>query len=167
VTGALFLSVGVIYERTHTRVIADYGGLASVMPIYASLFIVFTFASVGLPATNGFIGEFLILLGGFKANQLAGVIAASGIIIGAGYMLWLYQRVFFMETTPKVAGLPDLDAREFVALLPMVVLIFWIGIYPNTFLSFMHASVDHLLQRVNTAGGHEMNVARNIAEMMK
>jgi len=152
VTGALFLSVGIIYDRTHTRVIADYGGVASVMPIYASLFIVFTLASIGLPATNGFIGEFLILLGGFAANQWAGVLAASGIIIGAGYMLWLYQRVFFMEMNPKVAGLQDVNMREFITLLPMVVLIFWIGIYPNMFLSFMHPSVQHLLERVNSGG---------------
>jgi NADH-quinone oxidoreductase subunit M len=160
VTGALFLSVGIIYDRTHTRVIADYGGVASVMPLYASLFMVFTFASIGLPATNGFVGEFLILLGGFKASQWAGVLSASGIIIGAGYMLWLYQRVFFMETTPKVAGLPDLNMRELVALLPMVILIFWIGIYPNTFLSFMHPSVQHLLERVNSGSGQA--VAENI-----
>jgi len=160
VTGALFLSVGVIYDRTHTRVIADYGGVASVMPIYASFFMVFTFASVGLPATNGFIGEFLILLGGFKANQLAGVLAASGIIIGAGYMLWLYQRVFFMETNAKVAGLQDMNMRELITLLPMVVLVFWIGIYPNVFLSFMHPSVQHLLERVN--GGAAPTVAANI-----
>jgi NADH-quinone oxidoreductase subunit M len=160
VTGALFLSVGIIYDRTHTRVIADYGGVASVMPVYASLFIVFTFASIGLPATNGFVGEFLILLGGFAASQWAGVLSATGIIIGAGYMLWLYQRVFFMETNPKVAGLPDLNLRELVTLLPMVILIFWIGIYPNTFLSFMHPSVEHLLERVN--GGSGQAVAENI-----
>jgi NADH-quinone oxidoreductase subunit M len=152
VTGALFLSVGAIYDRTHTRVIADYGGVASVMPVYASLFMVFTFASIGLPATNGFIGEFLILLGGFAANQLAGVLAATGIIIGAGYMLWLYQRVFFMATNPKVAGLQDINARELAALLPMVILIFWIGIFPNAFLNFMHPSVLHLLERVNSGG---------------
>ncbi len=164
VTGALFLSVGVIYERTHTRVIADYGGVASVMPIYASLFIVFTFASIGLPATNGFIGEFLILLGGFKASQLAGVLAASGIIIGAGYMLWLYQRVFFMETGKKVAGLPDVNTRELITLLPMVVLVFWIGIYPNAFLSFMHPTVQHLLDRVNGSGAPA--VAANAIEQI-
>jgi NADH-quinone oxidoreductase subunit M len=160
VTGALFLSVGIIYDRTHTRVIADYGGVASVMPMYASLFMVFTFASIGLPATNGFVGEFLILLGGFAASQWAGVLSASGIIIGAGYMLWLYQRVFFMETSPKVAGLSDLNMRELIALLPMVILIFWIGIYPNTFLSFMHPSVQHLLERVNSGSGAA--VAQNI-----
>src|ERR1700690_1313433 len=116
ITGGLFLGVGAIYDRTHTRQIADYGGVASVMPIYATLFIVFTLASIGLPATNGFVGEFLILLGGFTASRLAGVLSASGIIIGAGYMLWLYQRVFFMETNPKIAGLKDIDFRELSAL---------------------------------------------------
>jgi len=167
VTGALFLSVGIIYDRTHTRQIADYGGVASVMPLYASLFSVFTLASIGLPSTNGFIGEFLIILGGFTANQWAGVLAATGIIIGAGYMLWLYQRVFFMETNPKVAALHDMDMREIITLLPMVVLIFWIGIYPDTFLGFMHKSVEHLIDRVNTGGVHGPTIARTIIGVMK
>jgi len=167
VTGALFLSVGVIYDRTHTRQIADYGGVASVMPLYSSLFIVFTLASIGLPSTNGFIGEFLIILGGFTASQPAGLLAATGIIIGAGYMLWLYQRVFFMDTNPKVAGLHDMDAREIITLLPMVALIFWIGIYPDTFLGFLHKSVEHLIERVNTGGMHGPAVARAIIEVIK
>ena len=167
VTGALFLSVGAIYDRTHTRQIADYGGVASVMPVYATMFMVFTFASIGLPATNGFIGEFLIILGGFAASQLAGVLAATGIIIGAGYMLWLYQRVFFMETNPKVSGLSDIDAREIMTLLPMVILIFWIGIYPDTFLGYMHASVSHLLERVNTGSGQAVATARDVMEILK
>jgi NADH-quinone oxidoreductase subunit M len=167
VTGALFLSVGVIYDRTHTRQIADYGGVASVMPVYATMFMVFTFASIGLPATNGFIGEFLIILGGFAASQLAGVLAATGIIIGAGYMLWLYQRVFFMETNPKVSGLHDMDGREFITLLPMIVLIFWIGIYPDTFLGYLHASVSHLLERVNVGSGQAVATARDVMEILK
>ena len=160
VTGALFLSVGMIYDRTHTRQISDYGGVASVMPVYASMFMVFTLASIGLPATNGFIGEFLIILGGFKANQWAGVLAATGIIIGAGYMLWLYQRVFFMETNQRVAGLADINLREIITLLPMIILIFWIGVYPNAFLGFMHESVKHLLERVNSGGMHEAGIAK-------
>jgi len=167
VTGALFLSVGVIYDRTHTRQIADYGGVASVMPVYATMFMVFTFASIGLPATNGFIGEFLIILGGFAASQLAGILAATGIIIGAGYMLWLYQRVFFMETNPKVSGLNDMDGREIMTLLPMVLLIFWIGVYPDAFLGFMHASVSHLLERVNTGSGQALVNARDVMEILK
>ncbi|MBA4371755.1 MAG: NADH-quinone oxidoreductase subunit M, partial [Thermodesulfovibrio sp.] len=167
VTGGLFLGVGAIYDRTHTRQIADYGGVASVMPVYSAIFIIFTFASIGLPATNGFVGEFLILLGGFKASQWAGVLSTSGVIIGAGYMLWLYQRVFFMETGPKVAGLTDINGRELAALLPMVVLIFWIGIYPNAFLGFLHESVRHLLERVNDGNVRGAAVAHNVFEILK
>jgi NADH-quinone oxidoreductase subunit M len=167
VTGALFLSVGIVYERTHTRKIADYGGLATVMPIYAALFMVFTLAAVGLPGTNGFIGEFLILLGGFTANKWAGVLACTGIIIGAGYMLWLYQRVFFMEVNNKVASLSDMGIRETITLIPLIVLIIWIGIYPNSFLGFMHASVQHLMDRVNMGVVQEANIAKTIMEVVK
>jgi NADH-quinone oxidoreductase subunit M len=152
VTGALFLCVGIIYDRTHTRQIADYGGTAAVMPIYAAFFMVFTLASVGLPGTNGFIGEFLIILGGFTASKTLGVLAATGIIIGAAYMLWLYQRVFFLETNPKIEGHPDMDMREIMTIVPLIILVLWIGIYPNTFLSFMDASVQNLIERLNTAG---------------
>jgi NADH-quinone oxidoreductase subunit M len=152
VTGALFLCVGMIYDRTHTRQIADYGGTASVMPVYAAFFMVFTLASIGLPGTNGFIGEFLIILGAFTTSKTLGVLAATGIIIGAGYMLWLYQRIFFVETNPKLKGHNDIDLREFLTLAPMIILVIWIGVYPNIFLSFMDASVQNLLNRVNTAG---------------
>lgn len=167
VTGALFLSVGIVYDRTHTRKIADYGGLASVMPIYAAFFMVFTLAAIGLPATNGFIGEFLILLGGFAASKWAGVLACTGIIIGAGYMLWLYQRIFFMETNQKIIGLTDMDIRETITLIPMLILVFWIGIYPNSFLGFMHASVQHLLERVNSGGVQEANAAKAFMEVVR
>jgi NADH-quinone oxidoreductase subunit M len=167
VTGALFLSVGIVYDRTHTRKIADYGGLATVMPVYAAFFMVFTLSAIGLPATNGFIGEFLILLGGFTRSKLAGVLASTGIIIGAAYMLWLYQKVFFMEVNEKVAGLPDMDIRESLTLIPLIVLVFWIGIYPNSFLSFMHASVAHLLERVNMAGMQEANAAKTMLEVIR
>lgn len=166
VTGALFLSIGIIYDRTHSREIRDYGGLATVLPVYAAFFMVFTLASIGLPGLNGFIGEFLIILGGFAASKWAGVLAATGIIIGAAYMLWLYQRVFFVETNQKVIGLHDMNIREIVTLLPMVILIFWIGIYPDTFLSFMHPSVEHLLEGLNS-GGREMTLAGKIMEVVK
>ena len=166
VTGALFLSVGIIYDRTHSRQISDYGGLATILPVYAAFFMVFTLASIGLPGTNGFVGEFLIILGGFTASKWAGVLSATGIIIGAGYMLWLYQRVFFMETNKKVVGLQEMDLREIITLVPMVILVFWIGIYPDTFLSFMHPSVEHLLKRLN-AGGQEMAVAGKVMEILK
>jgi NADH-quinone oxidoreductase subunit M len=167
VTGALFLCVGVIYERTHSRQIADYGGLATVMPIYAAFFMVFTLASVGLPGTNGFIGEFLILLGGFTANKWAGVLACTGVIIGAGYMLWLYQKIFFVSVNPKIVGLSDMDIRETITLVPLILLVFWIGIYPNSFLSFMHASVQHLMERVNVGGVQEINIAKTIMEVVR
>jgi NADH-quinone oxidoreductase subunit M len=166
VTGALFLSVGVIYDRTHSRQISDYGGLATVLPVYSAFFMVFTLASIGLPGMNGFIGEFLIILGGFTASKWAGVLAATGIIVGAAYMLWLYQRVFFMETNPKVVGLQEMDMREIITLLPMIILIFWIGIYPDTFLSFMHPSVENLIKRLH-GSGQEMAVAGKIMEIMK
>jgi NADH-quinone oxidoreductase subunit M len=168
VTGALFMCVGIIYDRTHTRKIADYGGLATPMPIYASFFMVFTLAAVGLPGTNGFIGEFLTLLGGFTASKLAGVLASSGVIIGAGYMLWLYQKVFFMKISEKVVGLPDMDLREMVALVPLIILVFWIGTYPVLFLDFMHPTVQHLLERVNVAGGvQETQIARALLEVIR
>ncbi len=167
VTGALFLSVGIVYDRTHTRKIADYGGLATVMPTYAAFFMVFTLAAIGLPATNGFVGEFLILLGGFTASKLAGVLASTGIIIGAGYMLWLYQRVFFLETNQKIIGLRDMDVRETITLIPMLLLVLWIGVYPSSFLDFMHPSVQHLLERVNMSGGQETNIAKAIMEVVR
>ncbi|MBI3593287.1 MAG: NADH-quinone oxidoreductase subunit M, partial [Nitrospirae bacterium] len=165
VTGGLFLSIGIIYDRTHTRQIADYGGVATVLPKYAALFMVFTLASIGLPGTNGFIGEFLIILGGFTASKAIGTLSATGIIIGAAYMLWLYQRVFFMETNPKIEGHKDIDMREILTLLPLIILVFWIGVYPNTFLSFMDVSVQNLVNRINTAG--QPQVARQIIEVIK
>ena len=152
VTGALFLCVGMLYERTHTRAIADYGGAAAPLPVYAGLFMIFTLAAVGLPGTNGFVGEFLILVGGFTASKLLGALGATGIIIGAAYMLWLYQNMFFVGTNPKLLGLTDINEREILTLLPLVILVFWIGFYPNTFLSFMDASVQHLIERISTAG---------------
>lgn len=167
VTGALFLCVGVIYERTHSRQIADYGGVATPMPVYATFFMVFTLAAVGFPGTNGFIGEFLIILGGFTANKWAGVLAATGVIIGAAYMLWLYQKVFFMKVNPKVINIPDMDAREIITLTPLVILVLWIGIYPVPFLDFMHPTVQHLLERVNAGGIQETNIAKTIMEVVK
>ncbi len=149
VTGALFLCIGMIYERTHTRVIADYGGLASTMPLFAGFFMLFTMAAVGLPATNGFIGEFLILLGSFINRPWAAFFAATGLVLGAWYMLWLFQRIFFNPVNSKVVGLAELNLREIVILLPMVALVFWIGLYPDSLLSFMHVSVAHLLDQVH------------------
>jgi len=148
VTGALFLAIGMIYERTHTREISAYSGLASTMPVFAGFFLLFTLAAVGLPGTNGFIGEFLILLGGFERQPWVTVISASGLILGAWYMLWLYQRIFFNEVKESMHGLTQLNRREILTLVPMVLLIFWIGLYPNALLSFMHTSVTHLIEQV-------------------
>ncbi|QER41349.1 NADH-quinone oxidoreductase subunit M [Thermodesulfobacterium sp. TA1] len=148
VTGALFMCVGIIYDRTHSRAISYYGGLASVMPLYAAIFMIFTLASIGLPGTNGFIGEFLILLGTFFTNKLLVALAALGLIIGAGYMLWLYQRVFFERVNPNLEGLAPLRLNEVLSLLPMLVLVFLIGLYPNLFLDYMTSSIEQLLSNL-------------------
>jgi NADH-quinone oxidoreductase subunit M len=152
VTGALFLAIGMVYERTHTREIVAYGGLATTMPVFAGFFLLFTLAAVGLPGTNGFIGEFLILLGSFERQPWTAVIASSGLILGAWYMLWLYQRIFFNEVKEKMHGLVELNLREILTLVPMVLLIFWIGLYPNALLGFLHVSVGHLLDQVHGVG---------------
>jgi NADH-quinone oxidoreductase subunit M len=149
-TGALFLAVGVIYERTHTRQIADYGGIAARVPVYATFLLIITLSSIGLPGTNGFIGEFTILLGAFLHKKIYAVIASLGIILGAGYMLWLYQRIAFGKiTNPHNEHLTDMNLREVVAALPLVVLVFAIGLYPNAAFNVMHASAANLIQQVN------------------
>jgi NADH-quinone oxidoreductase subunit M len=148
-TGALFLAVGVIYERTHTRLLADYGGIAARVPIYAAFLMIITLSSIGLPGTNGFIGEFTILLGAFMYSKPYAVIASLGIILGAGYMLWMYQRVAFGKiTNPHNEHLLDMNLREVAAALPLVVLIFVIGLYPNVAFRVMHVSVSNLIQHM-------------------
>jgi NADH-quinone oxidoreductase subunit M len=148
-TGALFLCVGVIYERAHTRQIEDFGGLTRKVPIYATLFMIFTLSSLGLPGMNGFVGEFLILLGAFTSQRIYAVIGTTGIILGAAYMLWMFQRVMFMDIKPKNENMPDIDWREALTLVPLAGLVFYIGIFPNPILEIMHASVSHLLEQVN------------------
>ncbi|MDH4027424.1 MAG: NADH-quinone oxidoreductase subunit M [Nitrospirota bacterium] len=172
ITGSMFLMIGMIYERTHTRVIADYGGFAKLVPWYAGFFIILTFASIGLPGTNGFIGEFLIIFGAFRASMVWGVLAATGIILGAGYMLWLYQRIFFQEAKHdyEPSGhhpVWDLSMREVITLLPLFAAIFWIGFYPNTFLEYMHASVEHLIEQVNRTdyAGQQNQLVKYIMEI--
>jgi NADH-quinone oxidoreductase subunit M len=145
-TGSLFLIVGMVYERRHTRLIADFGGLSKVMPIYAVFFMIVTLSSIGLPGTNGFVGEFLILLGAFQSNVVYGVLAATGVILGAAYMLWMFQRVMFGKITrPENEKLKDLNAREITILVPMVIMIFLMGIYPKLFFSKMDASVEKFI----------------------
>ncbi len=147
-TGALFLIVGLIDERRHTRLIAEFGGLAKVMPILAAFFLVVMFSSVGLPGLNGFVGEFLILLGAWRANPVYAIFAATGVILAAIYLLWLYERVMQGQVTnPKNIGLPDLSAREIALLVALVVLIVAVGVYPRFVLDPMQASVTNLLSK--------------------
>ncbi len=149
-TGALFLLVGMIYERRHTRMIADFGGLTKKMPIFAVFFMIATLSSIGLPGMNGFVGEFLVLVGTFKANVLYAVLATTGVILSACYMLWMFQRVMFNKlSNPENQKLKDLNKREWAILLPIVILIFWIGIYPKPLISRLDVSVNHLLTQVD------------------
>ena len=151
-TGALFLLVGVVYERRHTREIAEYGGLSKIMPMYAAVFLIMTMSSIGLPTLNGFIGEILILQGVFVVNKIWAAVAAAGIVLGAAYMLWLYQRTMFGKIdNPKNERLPDLSLREFATFAPLIVLAVWIGLYPSPFLRRLETSVSHVMSRVDTA----------------
>jgi NADH-quinone oxidoreductase subunit M len=150
-TGALFLMVGMIYERRHTRLIADFGGLWRVMPAFSVLFLVVSLASLGLPGLNGFVGEFLILLGAFQVNRLMTVLATTGVILAAVYILWMYQRVIFGEITHEDnRRLQDLNPREWAVLVPVIVFIVWIGVYPLAFTGKTEASVAALIAEVQS-----------------
>ena len=152
VSGALFLCVGVIYDRLHTREIDRYGGLSDNMPGYALLFMLFTMASVGLPGTSGFIGEFLSLVGTYRASSWAAITASIGIILGAAYMLYLYWRIAFgTQRNADAAAMPDLNAREYWLLAPIAAAVLWMGIYPESFLRPMRADVGRLLERIERA----------------
>jgi NADH-quinone oxidoreductase subunit M len=149
-TGALFLIVGIIYERRHTRQISEFGGLSSRMPIYAAIFLIITMSSIGLPGLNGFIGEFMILMGVFPVSWLWASIAATGIILGAAYMLWLYQRVMFGKLeNPANENLKDLSIREFATFFPLIIMAFWIGIAPKPFLNIIDKPVEKVVRIVN------------------
>lgn len=149
-TGALFLLVGMIYDRRHTRMIADFGGLTKKIPVFAIFFMIITLSSIGLPGLNGFVGEFLVLVGVFESNVVYAVLAATGVILSACYMLWMFQRVMFNKlTNPENKKLKDIDMREWALLLPITILIFWIGIYPKPLISRMDMSVNHLLSQVD------------------
>ncbi|MBF0588016.1 MAG: NADH-quinone oxidoreductase subunit M [Magnetococcales bacterium] len=148
VSGALFLLVGVVYDRLHTREIAKFGGLVHRMPVYAVIFMIFTMASVGLPGTNGFVGEFLILLGAFLTNKAVAMVAATGLVLGAAYMLWMFKKVVFGEIQNKaVESITDVNAREVAMFVPLLILVFWMGFYPGPFLEIMHVSVENLVQQ--------------------
>jgi NADH-quinone oxidoreductase subunit M len=149
-TGALFLLVGIVYERRHTREISEYGGLSKVMPVYAAVFLVMTMSSIGLPTLNGFIGEFLILQGVFVASTMWAAFAASGVVLGAAYMLYLYQRTMFGKIeNPKNERLLDLGGREFATFAPLIILAVWIGLYPKPFLDRLDTSVHRVIARVS------------------
>jgi len=149
-TGALFILVGIIYERRHSRMMEDFGGLAKVMPIFATFLMIVTLASVAVPGTNGFVGEFMILVGVFKTYPLFGVFAVSGMIFGATYMLWMYQRVMFGPVDKdENKNIPDLNFREIATLVPIAVLIFVMGIFPGYFMRKMDASVSLFINRFN------------------
>ena len=154
VSAALFLCVGVVYDRLHTRDIDRYGGLITRMPAYSFVFMAFVLASVGLPGTSGFVGEFLILLGTFRVSTLECFLAATAMFLGAAYMLYLYRRVIFGTITrDDLRGMLDLSMREKAVFAPLLLLVLWMGIYPSSFLVPIRASVDNLVQRVNTAAG--------------
>jgi NADH-quinone oxidoreductase subunit M len=145
-TGALFLIVGFIYERRHTRMIVDFGGLAKQMPIFATIFMIVTFSSVGLPGTNGFVGEFLVLIGSYQSLKWYTIVATSGVILSAVYMLWMFQRVMFGElTNPKNKELKDLNAREIAVMAPLILMIFVLGLYPKPLLDTMAPSIDKMI----------------------
>jgi NADH-quinone oxidoreductase subunit M len=151
-TGALFLMVGYLYERLHTRQIADMSQLAKPLPIMAGFFLFFVFGSAGLPGLSGFVGEFLSLLGLFAYSHWLAAVAATGVILAAAYLLWMFQRTMFNdrgdEDVKPESGLRDLGLREIVTLVPIVVLVVWVGVYPSTWLNFLHVPVNDILLRV-------------------
>jgi NADH-quinone oxidoreductase subunit M len=160
-TGALFLIVGCIYERRHTRMIADFGGLSAVMPVFATIFMIVTLSSIGLPGLNGFVGEFLILLGTFKVSPVYAAIGATGVIFAACYMLWMFQRVMFMEVTnEKNKQLKDLSVREVALFVPLLLFIVWIGVYPSTFLDKTKATTAHFISMMEKAKGTQVTLSQ-------
>ncbi|OFW62166.1 MAG: hypothetical protein A2133_03610 [Actinobacteria bacterium RBG_16_64_13] len=147
-TGALFMMVGFFYDRTHTRLIKDYGGMARPMPVAAAFFSLFVLGSLGLPGLNGFVGEFLILIGVFQYAKVFAVIASIGVVLGAAYLLWMYQRTMFQQANEKWLSLKDLSAREIITLVPLVGMAIWIGLYPHTFLNLLHAPAQNIISQV-------------------
>jgi NADH-quinone oxidoreductase subunit M len=159
VSGALFLIVGVVYDRLHTRDIERYGGLADNMPRYAFVFMLMMLASVGLPGTSGFVGEFLVLVGAFQASTWFCTLAATGLILGAAYMLYLYRRIIFgVLTRDDVKAMFDMTPREILVFAPLIVVVIWMGVYPSSFLRPMQPSITNLIERV-TAGSQAAHLA--------
>ena len=152
IAAALFLIVGVVYDRLHSREISRYGGLVHIMPRYAVFFMVFTLASVGLPGTSGFVGEILVLFGAYKASSLLAFVAATGLVLGAAYMLYLYRRVIYGDLEKEdLKDMLDLSPREMAIFVPLVAVVLWMGIYPAPVLDVLHVSVDNLLANYNAA----------------
>jgi len=154
ISGALFLSVGVIYDRMHTREIAAYGGLANTMPVYATIFLLFTMANVGLPGTSGFVGEFMTMMGAFKANTFIALVAATGVILSAGYALWLYRRVVFgVVTNPALEGIPDMSRREIAIMAPLIFATIYFGINASAMIDVFSPTVADMLHSYHDAVG--------------
>ncbi len=165
-TGALFLLVGMIYDRRHTRQISEYGGLASVMPLFAGIFLFMAFASIGLPGLNGFIGEFKILLGSYLAWPVLAILAASGVVLAAVYLLWAYERMFTGPVTNSAnEGLTDLSAREIAILVPIAALVVFLGIYPKPALDRIEPAVDHIIERIESVTDYEAPQFGEIADL--
>jgi NADH-quinone oxidoreductase subunit M len=157
VSGALFMVVGVVYDRLHSREIATYGGLAERMPMYATVFMLFMLASVGLPGTSGFVGEILVLIGVFQINSWVALLASTGMVLGAAYMLWLYRRVIFGPLVKEhLKAIKDLRPHEVAAFVPLVVLVLLMGVYPSLFLDPIAASVDQLIAQASVGAGGEL-----------
>ncbi|HEX22635.1 MAG TPA: NADH-quinone oxidoreductase subunit M, partial [Chromatiales bacterium] len=149
ISGAMFLCVGVMYDRMHSRQIADYGGVANTMPIFAAFMVLFAMANAGLPGTSGFVGEFMVILAAFKANFWIAFLAATTLIFGAAYTLWMVKRVLFGEVAnDNVAALKDVNKREFFVLGVLAVAVLALGLWPAPLLDVMHATVDHLIEQV-------------------
>jgi len=152
VSAALFLCIGVMYDRMHTRMIGDYGGVVNTMPKFAAFMMLFAMANAGLPATSGFVGEFMVIMGAMKANFWLAFVAATTLILGAAYTLWMYKRVIFgAVANAQVGALKDLNPREFAVLAALAAAVLLMGVYPLPFTEVMHASVDELLKHVATA----------------
>jgi len=165
ISGALFLCVGVVYDRLHTREIARYGGIVKNMPKYATVFMIFMLGSVGLPGTSGFVGEFLTLLGAYRVDTLIAVLATTGVVLGAAYMLVLYRRVIFGKQVNKdAAKMKDLNKREYAMLVPLALMVIWLGVSPSYVMDKVSPSVERLIERYETQLGID-GAALNIAQM--
>jgi NADH-quinone oxidoreductase subunit M len=149
VSGAMFLSIGVLYDRVHSREISAYGGVVNTMPTFAAFAVFFGMANCGLPATAGFVGEWMVILGAVQANFWLGALAATALVFGAAYTLWMIKRVYFGDVAnDKVRALTDINAREFLMLAVLAIAVLWMGVYPKPFTDVMHVSVTELLKHV-------------------